>query len=151
MYKLLLLEHPPTESTKIGEEAEKMSNDAKRSIQGNQMVKSVSEDRKPMAVATTGKKIVIKSADMFGDVQKEAVDVAIVVSFLFSIAIVQISSTNFIFELLFFLMILSLFRILVQAFEKHSVEKDVAEYIKKEFDKRHGPTWHCIVGRNFGN
>ncbi|KAG6593978.1 hypothetical protein SDJN03_13454, partial [Cucurbita argyrosperma subsp. sororia] len=67
-----------------------------------------------MAVATTGKKIVIKSADMFGDVQKEAVDVAI-------------------------------------AFEKHSVEKDVAEYIKKEFDKRHGPTWHCIVGRNFGS
>lgn len=39
----------------------------------------------------------------------------------------------------------------IQAFEKHSVEKDVAEYIKKEFDKRHGPTWHCIVGRNFGN
>ncbi|XP_023000010.1 dynein light chain 1, cytoplasmic-like [Cucurbita maxima] len=92
-----------------------MSNDAKRSIQGNQMVKTVSEDRKPMAVATTGKKIVIKSADMFGDVQKEAVDIAIV------------------------------------AFEKHSVEKDVAEYIKKEFDKRHGPTWHCIVGRNFGS
>lgn len=31
------------------------------------------------------------------------------------------------------------------------MEKDVAEQIKKEFDKRHGPTWHCIVGRNFGN
>lgn len=27
----------------------------------------------------------------------------------------------------------------------------MAESIKKEFDKRHGPTWHCIVGRNFGN
>ncbi|XP_022138359.1 dynein light chain 1, cytoplasmic-like [Momordica charantia] len=89
-----------------------MSNDAKKS---NMMVKSVSEDRKPSAVANTGKKVVIKSADMFGDVQKEAVDVAIA------------------------------------AFEKHSVEKDVAEYIKKEFDKRHGPTWHCIVGRNFGS
>jgi len=38
-----------------------------------------------------------------------------------------------------------------QAFEKHSMEKDIAEYIKKEFDKNHGPTWHCIVGRNFGN
>ncbi|CAK9328976.1 unnamed protein product [Citrullus colocynthis] len=92
-----------------------MSNDAKRSIQGNLMVKSVSEDRKPPAAATTGKKIVIKSADMFGDVQKEAIDVAIA------------------------------------AFEKHSVEKDIAESIKKEFDKRHGPTWHCIVGRNFGS
>nr|XP_019706126.1 dynein light chain 1, cytoplasmic-like [Elaeis guineensis] len=37
------------------------------------------------------------------------------------------------------------------AFEKYTVEKDIAEYIKKEFDKNHGPTWHCIVGRNFGN
>ncbi|KAF8392570.1 hypothetical protein HHK36_022915 [Tetracentron sinense] len=37
-----------------------------------------------------------------------------------------------------------------KAFEKLGVEKDIAEYIKKEFDKKHGPTWHCIVGRNFG-
>uniref|UniRef100_A0A2C9WBM2 Dynein light chain n=1 Tax=Manihot esculenta TaxID=3983 RepID=A0A2C9WBM2_MANES len=39
--------------------------------------------------------------------------------------------------------------IAIAAFEKPSVEKDVAEHIKKEFDRRHGPTWHCIVGRNF--
>lgn len=38
-----------------------------------------------------------------------------------------------------------------QAAESHGVEKDIAECIKKEFDKNHGPTWHCIVGRNFGN
>ena len=31
------------------------------------------------------------------------------------------------------------------------MEKDVAEHIKKEFDKKYGSTWHCIVGRNFGN
>lgn len=31
------------------------------------------------------------------------------------------------------------------------MEKDVAESIKKDFDRRHGATWHCIVGRNFGN
>ncbi|XP_078160278.1 dynein light chain type 1 family protein [Carex rostrata] len=37
------------------------------------------------------------------------------------------------------------------AFDKHTVEKEIAEYIKKEFDKRHGPTWHCIVGKNFGS
>ncbi|KAG5632933.1 hypothetical protein H5410_004650 [Solanum commersonii] len=37
------------------------------------------------------------------------------------------------------------------AFEKHNVEKDVAELIKKEFDKKYGPTWHCIVGKNFGS
>jgi dynein light chain LC8-type len=34
---------------------------------------------------------------------------------------------------------------------KYNIEKDVAAYIKKEFDKRHNPTWHCIVGRNFGS
>ncbi|KAL9232949.1 hypothetical protein vseg_008005 [Gypsophila vaccaria] len=39
----------------------------------------------------------------------------------------------------------------IAAFEMNIVEKDVAESIKKEFDKKHGPTWHCIVGRNFGS
>ena len=38
-----------------------------------------------------------------------------------------------------------------QALEKFNIEKDIAAYIKKEFDKKHGPTWHCIVGRNFGS
>ena len=37
-----------------------------------------------------------------------------------------------------------------QALEKFNIEKDIAAYIKKEFDKKHNPTWHCIVGRNFG-
>lgn len=32
----------------------------------------------------------------------------------------------------------------------YHVEKDIAAYIKKEFDKKYNPTWHCIVGRNFG-
>ncbi|KAH0730496.1 hypothetical protein KY289_001684 [Solanum tuberosum] len=41
--------------------------------------------------------------------------------------------------------------IAIAAFEKHNVEKDVAELIKKEFDKKYGPTWHCIVGKNFGD
>lgn len=43
------------------------------------------------------------------------------------------------------------FSSLIQATDKWSVEKDIAAYIKKEFDSRHGPTWHCIVGRNFGS
>ena len=38
-----------------------------------------------------------------------------------------------------------------QGMDKFSIEKDVAAYIKKEFDKKHNPTWHCIVGRNFGS
>lgn len=41
--------------------------------------------------------------------------------------------------------------IAIAAFEKCSVEKDVAEQIKKEFDVKYGPTWHCIVGKNFGS
>merc|ERR1712227_1138275 len=38
-----------------------------------------------------------------------------------------------------------------QALEKYNIEKDIAAYIKKEFDKKYSPTWHCIVGRNFGS
>lgn len=37
-----------------------------------------------------------------------------------------------------------------QALEKCTIEKDMAAYIKKNFDAKYGPTWHCIVGRNFG-
>ncbi|KAJ4722146.1 Dynein light chain [Melia azedarach] len=93
-----------------------MSDDAKRSVTGAMVVKPNSDDRKPtLAVSQAGKRVIIKSADMKEDMQKEAVDIAIA------------------------------------AFEKNSVEKDVAERIKKEFDKKHGPTWHCIVGSNFGS
>ncbi|XAR48693.1 Dynein ATPase [Bertholletia excelsa] len=93
-----------------------MSEDAKRIGAGALVVKS-SDDRKPLSTAlpSAAKKVVIKSADMRDDMQKEAVDIAIA------------------------------------AFEKHNVEKDVAEHIKKEFDRKHGPTWHCIVGKNFGS
>ena len=38
-----------------------------------------------------------------------------------------------------------------QALEKYNIEKDIAAHIKKEFDKTCNPTWHCIVGRNFGS
>ncbi|OPL20870.1 dynein cytoplasmic light chain, partial [Mytilus galloprovincialis] len=33
-----------------------------------------------------------------------------------------------------------------QALEKYNIEKDIAAYIKKEFDKKYNPTWHCITG-----
>lgn len=39
----------------------------------------------------------------------------------------------------------------ITALEKFNIEKDIAAYIKKEFDKKYSPTWHCIVGRNFGS
>ncbi|KAG2398430.1 Dynein light chain [Vigna angularis] len=91
-----------------------MSEEAKKSIAGPLTVRPNTDDRKPSPLpAVPLKKVIIKSADMIPDMQKEAVDIA------------------------------------VAAFEKYNVEKDVAEQVKKEFDKRHGPTWHCIVGRNF--
>ncbi|CAL1534597.1 unnamed protein product [Lymnaea stagnalis] len=37
------------------------------------------------------------------------------------------------------------------AIKLYSVERDIAAYIKKEFDKNHNPTWHCIVGHDFGS
>jgi len=37
------------------------------------------------------------------------------------------------------------------ALEKYSIEKDIAAHIKKEFDRRHGPTWHVVAGKNFGS
>jgi hypothetical protein len=44
---------------------------------------------------------------------------------------------------------LTCFRI-SQALERYNIEKDIAAFIKKEFDKKYNATWHCIVGRNFG-
>ncbi|UKK00167.2 dynein light chain 1 [Theileria orientalis] len=42
-------------------------------------------------------------------------------------------------------------KIAEEALSKYEVEKDIAAHIKKEFDKTYSPTWHCIVGRNFGS
>ena len=39
----------------------------------------------------------------------------------------------------------------MEAMEKFNVEKDIAAHVKKEFDRKRGPTWHCVVGRNFGS
>ncbi|TYI12409.1 hypothetical protein ES332_A09G275700v1 [Gossypium tomentosum] len=85
------------------------SEEAKRSINGAlKAVKPKTDDPKLSPESTTSppKKVIIKSADMKEEQQKEAVNIPI----------------------------------------SNNVEKDVAERIKKEFDKRHGPTWHCIIG-----
>ena len=39
----------------------------------------------------------------------------------------------------------------VQVMKRFNIEKDIAAYIKKELDKKHHPTWHVIVGNNFGS
>ena len=38
-----------------------------------------------------------------------------------------------------------------EALDAYNTEKEVASFIKKEFDRKYGPTWHCFVGRNFGS
>ncbi|KAJ2904079.1 dynein light chain cytoplasmic [Zalerion maritima] len=38
-----------------------------------------------------------------------------------------------------------------EAMTAHTVEKDIAQFIKRRFDESRGATWHCIVGRNFGS
>mmetsp|Transcript_10184 Transcript_10184/g.30219 ORF Transcript_10184/g.30219 Transcript_10184/m.30219 type:complete len:91 (-) Transcript_10184:226-498(-) len=38
-----------------------------------------------------------------------------------------------------------------QAMDKHNLERDIANFIKKEFDKRHGTFWHVVVGKNYGS
>lgn len=38
-----------------------------------------------------------------------------------------------------------------EALRNHQTEKEMASYIKKEFDRHHGNPWHVFVGRNFGS
>ena len=33
--------------------------------------------------------------------------------------------------------------------ERFDVEKDAAMYVKKEFDRLYGTTWHCVVGKKW--
>ncbi|GKT32881.1 Dynein light chain, type 1/2 like protein [Aduncisulcus paluster] len=42
-------------------------------------------------------------------------------------------------------------RVAREALERFNIEKDIAAYIKRDFDKKHNPSWHCIVGKNFGS
>nr|CDS16710.1 dynein light chain [Echinococcus granulosus] len=37
------------------------------------------------------------------------------------------------------------------AMSEFRIEKDIAIYIKTEFDKMYKPTWHCIVGSSYGS
>ncbi|KAH6888793.1 outer dynein arm light chain 8 [Coprinopsis sp. MPI-PUGE-AT-0042] len=37
------------------------------------------------------------------------------------------------------------------AMQKFDIEKDMASFIKKALDRKHGTTWHVIVGKNFGS
>lgn len=39
----------------------------------------------------------------------------------------------------------------IQACRLYTTEKLIAESIKQDFDQMFTPTWHCIVGRNWGS
>ncbi|CAH8832470.1 unnamed protein product [Trichobilharzia szidati] len=38
-----------------------------------------------------------------------------------------------------------------QGIEKFTEECEIASYLKKEFDLKYGPNWHCVVGKSFGS
>jgi dynein light chain LC8-type len=40
--------------------------------------------------------------------------------------------------------------IATQALDRFAVFAEVAASIKKEFDKKYNPAWHCVVGSSFG-
>ncbi|AET39147.1 dynein light chain Ecym_4067 [Eremothecium cymbalariae DBVPG len=44
-----------------------------------------------------------------------------------------------------------IFEISVQAVDQFQLEREIAAYIKKDLDVKHGQTWHVIVGKNFGS
>ena len=37
------------------------------------------------------------------------------------------------------------------ALEKFKQDSDIADFIKTEFDTKHGGDWHCIVGKSYGS
>ncbi|KFV87773.1 Dynein light chain 1, cytoplasmic [Struthio camelus australis] len=39
----------------------------------------------------------------------------------------------------------------VHSLEEYNIEHEIAAHIKREFDKKYNPTWHCVVGRNFSS
>lgn len=39
----------------------------------------------------------------------------------------------------------------IHALRTYTTEKHIAESVKQNFDQLYEPTWHCIVGRNWGS
>ncbi|KAG5452484.1 Dynein light chain [Clonorchis sinensis] len=42
-------------------------------------------------------------------------------------------------------------RMAIDAVQRYSVPKDIAAHLKREFDRKYEPAWHCVVGREFGS
>ncbi|CAH8829212.1 unnamed protein product [Trichobilharzia szidati] len=37
------------------------------------------------------------------------------------------------------------------AIDKYHDDKDIALFLKKEFDRKYEPTWHCVIGSKFSS
>jgi len=90
------------------------------------------------------RKAVIKNADMSEEMQQDAVDCA--TQALEKYNIEKVWQYTVVMCLVGWLVGCEL----LNADTLHFFQ-DIAAYIKKEFDKKYNPTWHCIVGRNFGS
>lgn len=42
-------------------------------------------------------------------------------------------------------------KLAAQGIAKFTVEKDIASFVKREFDKKYGQTWYCFAGRSFAS
>lgn len=36
-----------------------------------------------------------------------------------------------------------------EALNRFEIDQDIAKFIKQQFDRVHGPSWNCIVGKNY--
>lgn len=36
-----------------------------------------------------------------------------------------------------------------ESFDRYDQEKDIAMYVKKQFDRLYGTTWHCVIGKKW--
>mmetsp|Transcript_8532 Transcript_8532/g.17074 ORF Transcript_8532/g.17074 Transcript_8532/m.17074 type:complete len:119 (-) Transcript_8532:1925-2281(-) len=84
---------------------------------------------------SSGAKYAVKASDMSDEMQKDAIDMAIEVRLLVSMRSRSSAGPNW----------------CVQSTSKWDTERDIAASLKKDFDAKYGPTWHCIVGSNFGS
>lgn len=92
------------------------------------------------------KKAVIKNADMSEDMQQDAVDMATQAMEKFNI---EKDIAAYVKKVLPCLQVGTLCRFsCVCVIHLFTVS---ALVLLQEFDKKYNPTWHCIVGRNFGS
>lgn len=102
---------------------------------------------------SSDRKAVVKNADMSEEMQQDAVDCATQAIEKFNIEKVRLAFWIIVTRLLFWpeWHFFPPYQKKINKIIFFLYFQDIAAYIKKEFDKKYNPTWHCIVGRNFGS